>query len=394
MTSTPTLPTGWLLTVEPLGSSLGWSLIRNDGRAELIDAGYIPDAQPLHAIASALHPSIQAPPNGHRRAGLWASNLTSPDDELAAASLLGRALLPQPLSTALCRPSTSTAPDTVTIATRGWTSSLPWELLMIDETGTRLLERALVIGGLTPVIPASRTRIAPQADPSSPGCAVVDPGPPTGAVPPLYPSGYPDRLTREFNSVADAITPAGVGTTKDDLAYHLHRMPSRFLYLGHVRPGTDADNADTALILSGQGPRGDHLTARQWLSEAHHWPAPARVALIGCASDDTSTYEQTGLVVSAINAGARLVTSTRWPLPADHPHPRACTPTQPLNHESLTDLAIAIHDAHTKPTALTHLRAWQLSQLTAWKHSGDLHHSPLLWASPISYISTSGMGSK
>ena len=79
------------------------------------------------------------------------------------------------------------------------------------------------------------------------------------------------------------------------------------------------------------------------------------------------------------------MTSTRWPLPTDHPVPRVCTPTQPVNHEGLTDLALAVHAAHRQEDPLTALRTWQVAQLNRWRGSGEMTASPLLWASAVTY---------
>ena len=38
-----TAPIGWLLTMEPFGASIGWSLLRNDGETDLVGTGVIED---------------------------------------------------------------------------------------------------------------------------------------------------------------------------------------------------------------------------------------------------------------------------------------------------------------------------------------------------------------
>ncbi len=377
---------GWLLTLEPFGASLGWSLLRNDGSTDLVGTGFIEDCAALRHAAERVRPVVDAAPGPDGRAGLWASALTRPGDELRAAVTLGRGLLPEPLRLSLLAGRDCGTVDAVTVATRGWLAGIPWDILALDEVGTRLIEHAVVAGGLSPAITASRHHAAPAADLTRPGYALVDPGPLTGPTGSLYPSGYPTRLVRALRDAEDDYSAPGEGVTEDLLAYQLHRSPARLLYLGHVRAGREETPAAAALVLRGRhGKDPGLLTARRWLADPDRWPCPARVALIGCASDDNGVFEQSGLVVAAVNAGAQLVTSTRWPLPTDNPLPRPVTPMQPVNHEGLTDLALAVHGAHQQAAPMKALRTWQLAALDSWRGSGDVSASPLLWASVVTY---------
>jgi len=382
-------PVGWLLTIEPFGASLGWSLIRDDGRELQVEAGTVEDPRgTIRDMARRAVPMNGAGPDVHGLAGPWAGALTDPDQEFDIAVSLGEALLPPTLRTALLSrvsdPTTSV--DTVTIATRGWPARIAWELLALDRAGRRLLERAIVAGGLSAAVTATRTRRAPATDVARFGYAVLDPGPLEGANRSLYPAGYPEPLVRQLGALGDDYTPADRGLTADELAYQLHRAPSRLLYVGHIRPGPEGAPAGAAFVLRGTRVNTPGLlTARDWLASPGRWPSPARVALIGCASDDTGPFEQSGLVIAAVNAGAHLVTATRWPLPTDHLPGSACTPTQPVHHHGLTDLALAVHDAHSQPHPVSTLRKWQLAQLARWRDSGQLQHSPVLWAATITY---------
>lgn len=381
--------TGWLLTIEPLGESVTWSLLRNDGATTLVDVGHLPSAGHLQEMARRLQPVTTTLPTAAGTAGLWASALCEAGAERDTTAALGSALLPAALRVALLARRDQDAPDLVTIAARGWLASLPWDLLgLAGPGGPRLLERACVVAGLSPVITATRHLSSPPRDPASAGCAAVDPGPPLGPAPTLYPAGIPDRLTCALTAADDTSGVHTRGMTPEELAYHLHQHPSRLLYVGHIHtPPRQDEAAAAAFILRGPTPTMPaRLTARQWIAEPNRWPAPPRVALIGCASNDATSYEQTGLVVAAVNAGAHLVTATRWPLPTDNPDTRGCTPHQPVHHEALTDLAVAVHAAHISRDPLTHLRAWQLTRLHRWKTTGDIHHSPLLWASPLTYL--------
>jgi|JI10StandDraft_1071094.scaffolds.fasta_scaffold06934_5 hypothetical protein len=386
-----TAPIGWLLTMEPFGASIGWSLLRNDGETDLVGTGVIEDGVALRQAANTQYPVVDAGPGADGRAGLWASALTRPDDELRVASLLGKGLLPERLRASLLSRRSSGAVDAVTVATRGWLAGIPWDIVALDDAGTRLIDRAVVTGGLSPAMAASRSRVAPTLDLTSPGYAVVDQGPVTGLTKQLYPSGLPRRLVSQLRAADDGYSEPGVGLTADQFAYALHRAPSRLLYLGHVRAGRQGTPAAAALVLSGRTVEDPELlTARRWLADPGRWPCPARVALIGCSSDDSAVFEQSGLVVAAVNAGARLVTSTRWPLPTDHPAPRPISAIQPVNHEGLTDLALAVHSAHQQVDPLEALRRWQLSQLDRWRATGHLAVSPLLWAPAVTYCAPFG----
>lgn len=382
-------PTGWLLTLEPVDGAVSWSLLKSRGATVLVDAGHLGDTRNLAELATTLRPTISAAPDQHGRAGLWASPLTRADDEQHASRTLGGALLPTTLRKALLQDSDPARPDTVTVATRGWLAGIPWDILALDPgsgsvDGPRLLERAVVVGGLSPVISATRARSAPDIHCGAPGYAVVDPGPLHGPLGCLYPTGIPAGFTAQLTALGDAH--AGQGTSREELAFQLHQNAARLLYVGHIRSAPDGSAAGS-LVLRGTTPiTPDYLTPRQWLASPDHYPAPPRVAFIGCSSDDTADYEQRGLVVAAVNAGAHVVTSTRWPLPTDNPEPSPCTPERPINHEGLTDLALAVHAAHSDPKPIPRLRRWQLGQLQDWTRTKDPKHSPLLWAGLVSYL--------
>jgi hypothetical protein len=309
---------------------------------------------------------------------LWSGPLTVPDEELASAVRLGQGLLPPILRDELL--ATTGESHTVTIACRGWLARVPWEALALGRSGdVRLVERARVVAGLSPVLVANRKRPSGPR-PSAPALRVLDPGPRTGSgLTPLYPAGYPmewyadDVLADGEDLVPDgvALSAAGFGTLLRDGGGW-----SRLLYLGHALPGMSEVPAAAALVF-GTHAGTDALSAHAWLGDPATWPAPGRVALIACASDDSGHLEQAGLAAAAINAGAELLTVTRWILPTDYDPPREITTTR---------LALAVDRAHEQPDPLAALRSWQCERLTAWREYGRREDAPLLWASLATYV--------
>lgn len=360
---------GWLLTLEPSGDAVAWSLHRDAGTPELVDAGLLRDAAQARRVAEGLRPNA--------RADVWSGPLTRPEDERRAAEVIGRQLLPPALVEGL-RTERSER-HTLSVACRGWLSGVPWDALALG-TGAgapRVLERARVLGGVGPALVANRGIAPIDRDPGERGLVVLDPGPPGGRTPQLYPAGLPAELLPGSRiDAVDVRQDEGAGLSADDLSRALLAHPARLLYLGHILGGSPEAPAAAGLVLS-QGARADVLTARRWIAEPHRWPAPARVALIGCAGDDTGPAEQSGLVAAAINAGAGVTTTTRWLLPTDQPgNPVRAT----------TGLALAVYEAHRAPDLVGTLRAWQLDQLDRWRHTGRPEYSPVLWAALVTYL--------
>lgn len=228
-----------------------------------------------------------------------------------------------------------------------------------------------------------------------------------------------------------------------DLSRCLLEVPeiSRLLYFGHISSSSD-EPGSASLHLSDvywSGPRADHEPNDVWgmsepvrpsseqgyahsaqpgnhmpLSaldlllgtslaqdpEAHHlygfddptlghqlWPMPSRVALVACEGGvDYRSAETFGLVMAMIDAGAELITTTRWPLPTDHAFATLTRPPRPPNDSGsssgpTTELALAVDSAHRHEDAVASLRQWQLNKLRRWRTSGDIADTPLLWAS-------------
>lgn len=359
---------GWLLTLEPIGDDVAYSLIRDDGNPVLREAAVLTELQ------RAKEQARQLIPTSTHVGGLWGGPLAHPASEVDAAVMLGEALLPASLRRGLLAADASRT--TLTVATRGWLASVPWEALSLTYDGSvRVVERARVLGGLSPAIAANRAVTAPPSDPRAPGLAIVDPGPPVGTPQPLFPAGYPTEITGPGGiECVDLPTEAGVSTA-DLTALLLRRHLSRLFYFGHVLAAPSSAPSTAALVLS-LGRSLDLLTARAWIAEPHRWPVPERVALIGCTGSDTIHREQSGLVVAALNAGAQVVTTTRWLLPAD-------VKAHGVRGTSL--LGIAVYHAHQAEDVGAALRTWQAAELDIWRKTGHPAHAPLLWASLVTF---------
>jgi hypothetical protein len=129
----------------------------------------------------------------------------------------------------------------------------------------------------------------------------------------------------------------------------------------------------------------DRLSARIWLHLPQRWPMPRRVGIIACQADDAGYVEQTGLTLAALNAGARIVTTTRWALPGD-----ATARTDPTKSGPTTAVALAVDEALRAADPAAALREWQLGELDAWRSAATpvarRAHAPLLWAALVTYM--------
>ncbi|MEV6409922.1 hypothetical protein [Kribbella sp. NPDC051718] len=372
--------TVWRLTLEPMGAHVAWSLLHTDGTrpASAIAGGVIRDSRDAATSSLAIAPQRSA----DGQIDLSRNSLADPILERATARLLGARLLPPVLLEGL----RENRRHTVQIAARGWPATVPWEAVSVDDrTNTRLIERAVLVSAMSPGIEATRARSALPVVPAAPGLVIVDPGPAQDSL-----SGecaiYPGRLPAELIgpgglAVDDVVAPGKQTMSADEAARTLtERTWSRLLYLGQLTVGSPERPEAAALVFQRHGFR-DPLTAGMWLADPARWPAPARVALIGCGSDDARFTEADGLPVAAINAGAQLVTWTRWTLPADR-----------LRSSGLpaTELALAVHRAHRSESPILALRDWQLAKLEAWKADPAPETSPLYWAALTSYLAPGG----
>lgn len=367
---------GWRLSLEPCGDDLAWSLLRADqGTAAVaVAAGIHRGVTPWRRTVERLLPRASADHSP------WDCGLVDPAVERAGSALLGLTLLPPQLREELVR---DVAAHTVTVATRGWPAVIPWEALALDtHAHTRLVERAVVRSALPlRARPATAPAPAPRTDT---GLATVDPGPVVGRgdVAPLYPGGIPEDFTEAMDATSTTRRPTGGGNTSgESLERDLRTRPwCRWLYVGHIRPGTAEEPASAALVL-GSPTRPEFLTAADILANPARLPVPERVGLIGCGSADGRPLENAGLPLVMALAGARTITATRWILPTDR---------RPPVHVGTTRLAMAVLHAHHSPTVGTALRRWQCAEVEAWRVTGAPEHSPLLWSAVTTFEDDGG----
>ncbi|WP_224401699.1 hypothetical protein [Pseudonocardia sp. ICBG1034] len=360
----------WWLSMEPLGDDVVWALtLVVDGQAPdgPVDAGLLPRMGFVRRLVTdALPTSEQLAERS------WSGALSSRGSECDLAVVLGRRLLPRALRDALlARPA---GRHTVSVAVRGWLARVPWDAVAVDDRGDRrLVECATVVAGLPATLQVGRSRL-PDAGADGPVLRIVDPGPETHGR--LCPRGVGPWW--ELCDDAEVIHPQrgrfGVAALSRQLT---DGRPSRLVYYGHAEPGTDDAPAAAGLVLTGPGRAAELFTAFRWLAEPERFPAPPRIALIACGSDDSAGFEQSGMPVAAINAGAGLVTATRWMLPVDRTRPDTC-PTRALG--------MAVDDAHGSPDPLAALGEWQRARLAAWRAHGAVEDVPLLWASLVTYL--------
>lgn len=190
------------------------------------------------------------------------------------------------------------------------------------------------------------------------------------------------------------------------LSTTLREGASRLLYVGHVTAALpesgQSENAELHLACTAETTGfaaaqrthrplsakdlllGTHTLSPDPVAGADLWPIPSRVALIACESGgDLRFTESLGLVAAMLHSGAELVTATRWPLPTDLAVQRfAGIP----DAHPLQDTVRAVDTAHDQDDPLTALHTWQRSRLDAWRTTGAVEHSPLLWAAVATFL--------
>lgn len=330
----------------------------------------------------------------------WSGPLVDLDANVGLCRELGALLLPPVLLEYLAAPRKPGAPAaTVVVAPAPELGLVPWDLLTVHHD-VRLLERAVVRGGISPATVADLALPAAPDAPDLPGLLVVDPTGGRHDPVPLYPNGLPDgwtaaeRAHRGYELHRDC-SRARLATLLRD------RQWGRFVFHGHVASVDALSPTAAALVLADdrtgdppvctpdgralEEPTATHrLSARVWLHRPQQWPLPRRVGIVACQADDAGYVEQTGLTLAALNAGARIVTTTRWTLPGD-----ASARADSSGVGPTTAVALAVDHALRAVDPTAALRTWQLEQLAAWRTALSpavrRAHAPLLWSSLVTY---------
>lgn len=315
---------------------------------------------------------------------------------------------------------------------------VPWGLVDLDGTGVRLLDVADVLIDPPSLVHRGRNR-TPVAETAGPPLWVVDPQLPLVAldgglsqvIAPADLGHYRD-LCDEVESESGA--PVGAGGDgarcalrerigREDLSDALRAGPGRFVYLGHATGSTDQPGASALHLSDTLTPEqvidGDWGTAQPWspamasgrrrprpgdplpltaldlvvggrlrapgrrerTGPGHVlWPMPRNVVLLGCESGiDHAAAETFGLTTAAIDSGAEFVTATLWTVPTDAGMRRA-TGAGP-GYRPLAQLLQASDHAHSQDDPGTVLAEWQRARLEAWRETGSVENTPVVWAS-------------
>ncbi|MCX4763978.1 tetratricopeptide repeat protein [Streptomyces sp. NBC_01275] len=355
--------------------------------------------------------------------------------ERRLARELAEALWPEGLTAQIRQVSERAGRPLVRIQPSPRVAQVPWELLAVDDgTDVRLIDLADVVTTAPTSLRRQRRATPPEPEPepdtdtdtaadtdANAGTGtvvlVLDPrvpgfraDSPLGSV--LGPPGSDPELLAFVQRRLDAgavvpsvATPAEAfrrtDLDRDWLSGALREGARRLMYVGHVSgaPVEGGQSEDGTLHLS-CGPQtvglAEPVRTHRPLSAkdlllgtlplradgepgARIWPAPPRVALIGCQSGgDLRFAESFGLATAMIHNGAELVTATRWVLPTSFAFHRLAG--LPESVRPLSEAVIAVDAAHEDPDPVDRLGRWQREQLDHWRTGGRIEHSPLLWA--------------
>ncbi|MFF0607823.1 hypothetical protein ACFYUD_04030 [Nocardia tengchongensis] len=385
--------------------------------------GVVPEEQ-VEAAMSRFAAALPAPGvAGGLEAALTTGELATVAAETALAQYLSSVFLPYNLAVRLHELYVRGVRPHIRIQPSPRTAQLPWELIAPDPD-VRLVEIADVSVLAPPGIVHAPARVARSWTDTRglPVVAVLDP-----RVPGFRADSALGSVLGRMDSVAAPLAALVAGHAADGrltppiadpaeafrrtdldrawLSRALHAGAARLLYVGHVTaaaPESGRSESATLHLSCTAASAGcarayrDHrpLSARDLLLGTHAlaaapdsiartgpeiWPIPSRVALIACESGgDLRFAEPLGLVAAMLTGGAELVTAGRWPLPTDLAfHRFAGTPD---TVHPFQEAVCAIDSAHESPDPVLALNAWQRTHLAAWRATGAVEHSPLIWA--------------
>lgn len=399
---------------------LSW---RWDGDAGPPGVAVLPGAA-IDAVVGELGAALPDPRLPDRlEQALTSGAFAAPDTEYALSRDLSRALLPHDLGVQLHALYQRGARPLIRLQPSPRVAQVPWEILapdpalrMLDIADIALLPPAGVVHapnrGRRPWAAARELPVVAILDPRVPGFRADSAlgsvlGRMDGTGPLAERVAAHLRTGRLRPEAGDPV--AMFRRTDLDRAWlsrALRAGASRLLYVGHVTAAAPESGqsetaelhlACTAETVGFAEPQRTHrpLSAKDLLLGTHTldprpaagadlWPIPGRVALIACESGGDSRFtEALGLVAAMVTGGAELVTATRWPLPTDlavhlFGSAEGVTPLQ--------DTVCAVDAAHDDPDPVRSLAQWQHARLRAWRTTGALHDSPVLWAAPATFV--------
>ncbi|WP_405135324.1 CHAT domain-containing protein [Nocardia sp. NBC_01388] len=408
-------PTAYVRMADAGDLYLTWRWVDHDAPGGV---GVVPEAQVEKAVLR-FAGALPAPGvGGGLEAALTSGELASYEAENILAQVLSATFLPYQLAVALYELHVRGVRPRLRIQPSPRVAQIPWELLAPDP-GLRLVEIAEVSLLAPPGIVHAPARVARSwaQTREQPVVAVLDPRVPgfradsaLGSVLGRIAADAPlaalvaalaarDRLVPKVSDPVTAFRRTDVDRVW--LGEVLRAGAARLLYVGHVTaaPPSSGQSESATMHLActadtvGFAPaQRDHrpLSARDLLlgtytlsaeprSGPQLWPIPSRVALIACESGgDLRFGEALGLVAAMLTGGAELVTAGRWALPTDLAFQRMggagpeCRPLQ--------EAVCAIDAAHEQTDPVAALNDWQRTRLAAWRATGGIEHSPLVWA--------------
>lgn len=391
------------------------------------------DVNALDDIQLALNEALINPQEGETGQDAVARAFTtgplrSPDTEKEWSQRLTELAFPLRLARKIQRRTNAGQHITLRVLPSPRLASVPWELMVMPD-GRRLIEHVTIRLDAPAVVNSGRGRMPEPWDTARhrEPLRLFEPvtGRRTGVeadvvIGNLASGKIQDSVYEPVHPVVSRIDLSKLlhGRPSAELAeeFPLKAPPSRLVYYGHA--GSDPEAPGSAMIMlsdpaqiygkadPGQDPhrpfsaldlllgtidvspqhRDKDLTyPHPEAVEGHHiWPMPPRVALIACESGaDHRAMETFGLVMAMLNAGAELVTSTRWTLPTDNAFSQHL---QDAHQAVTTELALTVDEAHDQNDPVTHLRQWQLGKLTTWQTKGHLADTPLVWAALTTHI--------
>ncbi len=353
--------------------------------------------------------------------------LTSAGRERRFSQRLRSALLPDELAGEILDAAVEGTP-VLRMLPAASCAAFPWELLLLGDEGSarRLIDLVDIVADPPAGVHAGRSRIPRRYSGGADAVHLIDPAPAGGGMGRILTDEQRDALLAVNPGTWSGSAPESSTVTRADLSQRLRaeHPPSRMLYVGHV-VSPESHAGATSLLLSdpaamygvlpvvdGMRPFSalDLLEGTLFATQRLHetplsfpppdeliwpsgrndslpghdiWPMPPRVALIACDSGaDLGRSEPFGLAIACINAGAEIVTATRWTLPTDRAFRRTALPRPGRDPQPLFDMVAAVDEAHRGRDAISSIAAWQRTRAAEWDSAGTTAPA---WLSPITW---------